>query len=514
MSRRRSALPLFRIRCFLTAATLIMLTPLLGPATLAQAGTVTLSGERLSLPQSPVFVAYPPDGHRVAHAYVLVEGSVLPGADLRIGGRAVPVGADGLFVEWVPLRPGLNPLRVTSHRGGQTWSATLRVIRAAAPVRPPAPLQTHAPRVAEVVDPGQGWGVNTVRSAWEDDAGRAVLYARQGQRVLVTGQRGDLSRVQLADGRPLWATRSTLRLLPAWTTDLTAQVGGPIWVSATAGDWHQLRLPTVGRVPFVLSEIPGGLRLSLVGAQSVGAWTPPSGLNLRPWQEGAALHFDLSLPRPLHGFAAGYQAAEQGDELVLRFREAPAPGPLAGRHIVLDAGHGGSEKGGAGPLRVPEKDIVLPIALRAAQLLRAEGATVTLTRQGDVTVPLYDRPQLAERVGADVLVSVHANAIPDGKDPRTVRGAGSYFSYTQSRPLADALQRSLVAAFPAVGDDGLHPQANLALTRPTSQPSVLLELGYLTDPQNLRTLMSAQGQEGYAQAIAAGLRAYFAGLPD
>ncbi|MFC6592812.1 N-acetylmuramoyl-L-alanine amidase [Deinococcus lacus] len=71
-------------------------------------------------------------------------------------------------------------------------------------------------------------------------------------------------------------------------------------------------------------------------------------------------------------------------------------------------------------------------------------------------------------------------------------------------PLAQAIQGRMVAALPEQGDDGVH-QADLALTRPTTQPSVLVEVGYLTDAGNLRTLMSAAGQENYAQAVTAGI---------
>ena len=495
-----------------------LLTLAVLPVAAAQvAGTARspASGLTLDHPQAPIFVAYPDDGHRVAHPYVLLEGSVLPGASLQLNGRPLTAGPDGLFIEWVPLQQGANLLRLTSQRGGQSWAATLRVFRQAAPARAAAPLQPlNPPRTAEVVDPDQGYGVNPVRAAWEDDAGRPVLYARAGIRAEVVAVRGDLSRVRLADGRLLWASRDTLRLLPPGTPLLPAAVAAPRWRAAGAGEWQELEFPVSARVPFQLAEQGGRLQLSIIGARPGGGWTLPAGLDLNLQAQASTLQLDLGVGRPLHGFQAFYRAGELGDTLVLRYRTAPLPGPLAGRHIVLDAGHGGSELGGAGSLRVPEKGLTLPITLRIAELLRAQGAQVTLTRADDRTVPLYSRPLLAEQRGAEVLVSIHANAIPDGKDPRSVRGIGSYFTHEQSRPLAAALQAALVAALPQAGDDGLHPAANLALTRPTSQPSVLLELGYLTDPQNLRLLMSPAGQEAYAQAVAAGLGRYFASLPQ
>ena len=463
-------------------------------------------------PQAPIFVAYPEDGHRVRSPAVLLEGSVPPGASLQVNGRRVEVGPDGLFIERVPLQPGRNVLRLRSERGQQVWTASLQVTRlegappaaaAAVPVRP-YPVQVTAPDF--------GLGVNTAQAAWEDDAGRPLLYALQGQQAEVTALRGPLAQVRLLDGQTLWATRSTLQPLPGAAPIPRPVLGAPRYTPAAApGGWQEWAFPVTARTPFLLTEREeGGLRLSIPGANRADDW---SEVRLSAQVQEGSLSLDLPLSRPLHGYQAFYRPGELGDTLVLRLREAPPAGSLQGRRIVLDAGHGGSELGGAGALRRPEKALTLPIALRVAVLLRAEGAEVFLTRWDDRTVPLYTRPLLAEQVGADVLVSIHANAIPDGRDPRTVRGIGSYYTHPQAAPLAQALQQALVTALPAAGDDHLHPGANLALTRPTSQPSVLLELGYLTDAQNLRLLMSEEGQEAYAQAITAGLRTYFAGLP-
>ncbi|MFC6748761.1 N-acetylmuramoyl-L-alanine amidase family protein [Deinococcus aquaticus] len=200
----------------------------------------------------------------------------------------------------------------------------------------------------------------------------------------------------------------------------------------------------------------------------------------------------------------------------LTIRTPPTPNPaqpLQGRTITLDPGHGGTQNGGAGSLGTPEKDLVLPITLRAAELLRAQGATIHLTRTTDTTVGLYDRGQLAHDTGSDLLISVHANALPDGRDPRGIRGPEIYYTHPQAQPLAAALLAALRTSLPDLGPGtGLKPGADLALTRPTSQPSVLIETGYLTDPGNLRLLNSPAGQERLAQAIAAGVLAYYRGL--
>ena len=235
---------------------------------------------------------------------------------------------------------------------------------------------------------------------------------------------------------------------------------------------------------------------------------------------------DVRLSRQQWGYDANYD----GTTLVLRVRRPPtAPAdpaqPLAGRTIVIDPGHGGSEQGGAGALRVQEKDIVLNIGLQVAGLLRAQGANVVLTRESDVQVPLYTRPLLAEAADADLLLSIHANALPDGTDPRGRRGAGVYFTNPQALLLAVSILKAIVGS-PALaaqsqpgpvqpgpaqpGNDGLHPDADLALTRPSTQISLLVETAYLTDPGNLRSLMSDGGRAAYAQAITQGVLDFYA----
>ena len=123
-------------------------------------------------------------------------------------------------------------------------------------------------------------------------------------------------------------------------------------------------------------------------------------------------------------------------------------------------------------------------------------------------MPLYDRPLLAEKIGAEVLLSVHANALPDGVNPATRRGASVHYYHPQARALANGLLDSLVRRMPDVGNHGIHYQ-NLALTRPTSQLSILVETAFMTDKGNLRLLMSAAGRERFAESLATGLEEFY-----
>lgn len=280
----------------------------------------------------------------------------------------------------------------------------------------------------------------------------------------------------------------------------------------------RVRLPLGGaRLPFRLEQEDGGRRLTvtLYGPLAQPLTGPEGGdpllggVEIRPLALGVtrvALNLNAA---QAWGFTANYD----GPDLVVTVRRPPTLNParpLEGRTITLDPGHGGSQNGGAGSLRVPEKGLVLPIALRAAELLRGLGATVTLTRSADVTLGLYERGLMAEASASDLLVSIHANALPDGRDPRGVRGPEVYYTHPQAAALAGSILGQLRARLPELGPGaGLKPGADLALTRPTTQISLLVETAYLTDAGNLRTLSSPEGRERFAGAIAAGIAAFY-----
>jgi N-acetylmuramoyl-L-alanine amidase len=365
-----------------------------------------------------------------------------------------------------------------------------------------------------------GLGVNASTTVARNGPGRShVLQLKAGTKFAIVGEYGNSYRVQLTPTQTAYILQNQMRLLPA---------GAPLprayfnrietrLVTSAGQSSTQVRFQLPDRVPFFIEQTANGSDQSLVvrllNTESdvdymVSAFPDATVRDIRWVQEHDSVfkaHIDLKTPQ------WGYQTWYEGNTLVLQIKHAPLLNrrrPLAGRRIVVDPGHGGRESGAPGAFGVNEKDLMLAISLKLATKLRARGALVTLTRDQDVTVPIYERPLLAERIGADVLISVHGNALPDGVDPATSRGSGVYYFHPQARPLADALQAALLRGLPEVGNDGLHYQ-NLALTRPTSQLSILVETAFLTDKGNLRVLNSAQGQERFAESLARGLEEFY-----
>ncbi|WP_425147226.1 N-acetylmuramoyl-L-alanine amidase family protein [Deinococcus sp.] len=572
-----------------------------------------------ALAAAPIFVAYPTSGVTVAYDHVIFEGSVLPGADLSINGRAIPVGPDGLFTEWLPLQAGLNELLLTSRLNAETKTLSFRVTSAPAVQLPATPARIlpasaqpsgvwsrfdlgalapqdrrlplgfsgspggralawvggsgpfslnesgrgqysggytlHgsellsraavryllilpdgsrasavaggsvstllSPRRAEVSAPDLGRGVNPYVAGWSPAGGANLLYPRQGTRFTVLGEQNGFYLTRLPGLPLLDVSKRTATLLPEGTPALRAALGG---ISTEATPTHlTLCLPLTARVPFQLVQSADTLELRLYdtggdpAALNLIALSDPLLASLNWRWAGGVLSAVLTLKTSQQW---GYDAVYDGTTLRLSLRRPPpAPAdparPLAGRIIVIDPGHGGTELGGAGALRIQEKDLVLSTAVLVAAGLRELGASVVLTRQSDVQVPLYNRPLLAETLDADLILSIHANALPDGSDPRGRRGSGAYWTQPQARPLAACLVSALAAGLPELGVDtpegaGLH-LADLALTRPSTQLSVLVEAAYLTDAGNLRALMSDEGRARIASALVRGVSDFYAG---
>ncbi|HCJ11463.1 MAG TPA: hypothetical protein DHW14_09935 [Clostridiales bacterium] len=180
--------------------------------------------------------------------------------------------------------------------------------------------------------------------------------------------------------------------------------------------------------------------------------------------------------------------------------------PLAGKVIVLDPGHGGSDPGVVGPDGVTEAELVFAITSRLAEMLRAAGATVHLTRSADENPDKYERPAFANSVGADACVSIHLNA----NYRSSVSGSETYYcdTHPESRRLAELVQARLVAHL-GRPDGGVRYQPNFPAVREPLMPSCLVEALYMSNPTDLALIMDPAVREKIALAVYEGLWEFF-----
>ncbi len=170
--------------------------------------------------------------------------------------------------------------------------------------------------------------------------------------------------------------------------------------------------------------------------------------------------------------------------------------------VVIDPGHGGRDVGAIGN-GVQEKDLVLSISLRLGGVLQSMGYVVQYTRTTDVEIDLEPRVQFANRLQADVFISIHANSLAS-RNP-SVSGVESYHApgSTLGFALATMVHQQVIAATGA-RDRGVR-SARFYVVRHTTMPAILLETGFVTNPQEAANLSDPNYQERLAQGIAQGI---------
>jgi N-acetylmuramoyl-L-alanine amidase len=228
------------------------------------------------------------------------------------------------------------------------------------------------------------------------------------------------------------------------------------------------------------------------------------------------------------------------------------------RRIVLDPGHGGHDPGAVGPKKLYEKDVVLDIALKLKKFLMEDPFNeVFLTRERDVFIPLEERTAMANRRNADLFVSIHANASPRREakgietyllnwtdDEEAIRVAARENAISlkkmkamqrqmdivdviksdlirenkrdESIKLANYIQRSLISNL----DSDMKHVLNLGVKQAlfyvlfgAKMPSVLVEVSYISNPEEERLLSNDVYRTEIAKGIAAGLNTYLTSAP-
>ena len=171
--------------------------------------------------------------------------------------------------------------------------------------------------------------------------------------------------------------------------------------------------------------------------------------------------------------------------------------------VVVDPGHGGGDPGAVGIGGIHEADIVLDVAQQVASLLEKQGVQAVLTRQDDREVELEPRVDLADRLNADLFVSIHANSIDLSRPD--VNGLETYY-YDSGGALATSIHNSLVNAT-GMPDRGIR-QARFYVLTETSMPAVLVEIGFVTGRDDAARLNSSTSRSQIAAAIVQGILRY------
>lgn len=399
-----------------------------------------------------------------------------------IRGQAIPVDSTGVVVEAIL---GADTVRLR-------WSLEITLL-------------DTLPRIVELNDDSAGTGTTDSLTVGRARPGATYhWFFPTGTRAQLTGRLGEDARIRLSRQQEAWVPAADLVPLPPATPSLRATV---LSLTATpAADRVVVRVPVTARVPFRVEEERGRLTLRLYNTVGDINWIR-HGANdayLREIRWSQAASDEVTITLDLQGPVWGYRARWSRNDLVLEIRRPPnvdAAAPLRGRRIVVDPGH--PPLGATGPTGLRESEANLAVALELARLLEVAGAEAILTRRGPESMDLNARTRLADSVGADVLISIHNNALPDGVNPFTNNGSSVFYYHPRSLPLAQDIQAALGRHL-GLRDLGA-ARGDLALVRPTWMPSVLCEGLFMMVPEQEAALRHPAGQRAYALAVRDGL---------
>ena len=171
----------------------------------------------------------------------------------------------------------------------------------------------------------------------------------------------------------------------------------------------------------------------------------------------------------------------------------------SGTTVVIDAGHGGYDRGGIPGQRVSEKDMTLDVAQRLKNILSSSGYRVVMTRDSDVFIPLGTRTAIANENRNAIFVSIHFNSATR----RGADGIETYFYSRDSLALASAIHHYVAGGAPSP-NRGVRRRGYFVLRR-TNIPAILVECGFLTNPTEASYVQNASYRQKLAEEIAAGI---------
>jgi N-acetylmuramoyl-L-alanine amidase len=194
---------------------------------------------------------------------------------------------------------------------------------------------------------------------------------------------------------------------------------------------------------------------------------------------------------------------------VLRVKYPPvydlaAEKPLTGLKIAIEAGHGGDNTGAIGLSGLVEKDINLDLSFRLGELCASMGAEVIQVRDSDKYMLLTDKRRIAIESGADMLISIHANA--GGRGYLSVAGTSTYWHNPFWAPLAQVIYDRLLET--GLTEFGVVGSFNYTVTRASQLPAILVEQAFMSHAEDEEKLADPAFRQLEAEKICAGIIDY------
>lgn len=347
--------------------------------------------------------------------------------------------------------------------------------------------------------------INTYAAPESSDGAAYELY--RGMFDYVTGMTGNY--VRLSSGQ--WVKKSDVKLYMAKSRP-RPEIRSAVYT--TGEKWDSLKLGMTAPAAAIADFDGASLKLNIAIAES----------KVLPKLPGTSLFSSVAASKADNGTEyiltpkdnqriEGYYIEKKPEGLVLYIKRPvkarDGEQPLSGITIMLDPGHGGSSTGAIGPLGpgYAEKTINLNTSLKLQKELERLGAKVLMTRTEDNDVSLEERLTASRNVKPDMFISIHANSMEDNVDMLEVTGFSVFYREAFARQLSELIHSDVIGALNR-SSKGIHKN-NFYVTRGTWTPSVLLESGFVPNPNEFEWLTDENEQAMLARTISQAIVRYF-----
>ncbi len=463
------------------------------------------------------------ENHKTWSKTTYIMGNVKKGAELKINGEKVNVWKNGAYCHVLMLEDGENEYILTETFSDEndnviTNEKNLKIKKMPCSVKA-TPKQTSPNVPKKFSKPQQPIYEKYEKSKFAyiltDGAptrsfpsvnGERISHLPQKTVVFIEGEYKNWYKIQTND-EPLWVYKNNVKVLYPLDNELLISIRRADVFQDE--DFSYLQLTFDIPVPYKLTEDGNTINLTVWGIYDIEELDKV--LNRQKnniWKIKSYEKNILTLETTCKDGIWGYDATYENYTLVLKKRKYPIlypNNPLKGMTIAIDAGHGGREVGTVGPTKIPEKTVNLAISQQLQNELEKRGANVIMTRTTDEDVEIYSRPKIANDNNASICISIHANSMVDG-NPLEKHGVSVFWYNDHAKDLANTIKNKMIEDL-KLKDDGTR-YASFVLTRPTMPISVLVEVGYMPNPDEYLKLINPKFQRQAAKAIANGLEDY------
>ena len=437
-------------------------------------GLILLLCFLLSLAQVSAFELVLPKEKKsiVSTNYAFFVGRAKGSETLTINDEHVYIASNGAFAHSIKLKEGENRIFIRSTYGLQVYK-----IYKNTPVVQEFPTEEFDMRKAVV-----NCDNTPLRSTPVDAGLNRMGHLFSGTEVIINGSKGQFYRVFLSEKKEGWIMKKDVTLIdsdkavPAEFIDMKTE------------RFKNAAIQTIEftkKLPYTIEEDEEEIILRIYNPEL---------------SENSI--YNLSMPKPKKYI---YKVSLDGAKYTFKVRKIPEK--MKELTIAIDAGHGGYERGAIGCLGDEEKDINLKIAEKLAEILRAKGANVVMTRECDGFTSLDERVKIAREAEADIFVSIHLNSIGDiPMDIHKNRGTSVYYFNNNSKQLAEIVEDT-TASHAKTRKDGVKT-ASFAVIRPTDYVGILVETAYMTNPLDSVLYRSDKFPQKAAEGIAKGIEEF------